>query len=138
MSCIITSQLTCAFVFAFERCWFSDAAAHTLSSLNKLKCNTKPYGVDSIICQMYSLHSKHKQIKISVISSPEPMAHKVSLNGLPMVRRPSVRPCVRSYFQIQISPQLVSQWQSALGFEAGRIRTIVSMATDSSHRVIIG
>ena len=62
----------------------------------------------------------------------------------------SVRPSVRSHFQTWISPrpagrlqQILSEaslgWgKAALGFDADQIRTLVSMATDSSHRVIMG
>ena len=62
---------------------------------------------------------------------------------------PSVRPSVRSHFQTWISPrpagrlqQILSEaslgWgKAALGFDADQIRTLVSMATDSSHRVIM-
>ena len=28
ISCAVTAQLICAFVFAYANCWFSDAAAH--------------------------------------------------------------------------------------------------------------
>ena len=44
-------------------------------------------------------------------------------------------------FEIAIEFYLKHHWdvgKAALGFEPGRIRTIVSIATDSSHRVTIG
>ena len=33
ISCAVTAQLICAFVFAYANCWFSDAAAHFVSSV---------------------------------------------------------------------------------------------------------
>ena len=67
--------------------------------------------------------------------------------------RPSVRPCVRAcvhtfkheYLRDQQADynQILSEasmgWgKAALGFDADQIRTLVSMATDSSHGVIMG
>ena len=64
--------------------------------------------------------------------------------------RASSRPCVHKHFQTRISPQpvpivtkfyLKHHWGGgliALGFGPGRIGTLVSMATNSSHRVIMG
>ena len=65
--------------------------------------------------------------------------------------RPCVRAWVRKHFQTRISPQPVGpivtkfylkhHWGGgliALGFGPGRIGTLVSMATNSSHRVIMG
>ena len=87
----------------------------------------------------------------SVVSSPEPKAQ-----GEPIVwdssRRPSVRASVRSSTlsnmnisetsrPIVIKFHLEHHWGgelTALGFGIDRIRTLVSMATDSSPRVIIG
>ena len=63
---------------------------------------------------------------------------------------PYVRPSVRPHFQTYISETsrpitikfyLKHHWgggKDALGFGADQIRTLVSMATDSSHRVIMG
>ena len=34
ISCAVTAQLICAFVFAYVICWFSDAAAHIVFALN--------------------------------------------------------------------------------------------------------
>ena len=63
---------------------------------------------------------------------------------------PFVRASVHSHFQIQISPHLVSQFQSILHeaslrwgkgcsrFRLDRIRTVVSMAADSSLRLNMG
>ena len=31
ISCALTAQLICAFVFAYSDCWFSDAAAHMVT-----------------------------------------------------------------------------------------------------------
>ena len=62
----------------------------------------------------------------------------------------SVRPSVRPHFQTYISktsrPIAIKLYQKhhcggglpVLGFEADKIRTLVSMATDSSHRLIMG
>ena len=64
----------------------------------------------------------------------------------------SVRPCVRTPTlsnmnisetsrPITIKFYLKHHWgggKAALGFGAGQVRTLVSMATDSSHRVIMG
>ena len=33
ISCAVTAQLICAFVFAYADCWFSDAAVHVISTL---------------------------------------------------------------------------------------------------------
>ena len=70
--------------------------------------------------------------------------------------RPSVRPCVRASVRpstlsnmnisetsrpITTKFYLKHHWgggKAALGFDADQIRTLVSMATDSSHRVIMG
>ena len=67
--------------------------------------------------------------------------------------RPSVCPCVRPCvhtFKMNISETsrpittkfyLKHHWgggKTALGFDADQIRTLVSMATDISHRVIMG
>ena len=61
------------------------------------------------------------------------------------IRRPCVRACVRKHFQtrgpIVTKFYLKHHWGGgliALGFGPGRIGTLVSMATDSSHRVIMG
>ena len=63
----------------------------------------------------------------------------------------SVRPCVRasthSNMNISGTSRLITNFylkhhwgrgKAALGFVADQIRTLVSMATDSSHRVIMG
>ena len=81
------------------------------------------------------------------ISSPEPKAH----GGL-LVYQASRRPCVRlltlsnmnisaTSRQIATKFYLKHHWgggKAALGFWPDRIGTLVSMATDSSHRVIMG
>ena len=89
------------------------------------------------------------------ISSPEPKAHKVSLIiGWESSRRPSVCVymcvCVLTLSNINISATkmpittkfyLKHHWdggKAALGFGPDRIGTLVSMATDSSHMVIMG
>ena len=67
-------------------------------------------------------------------------------------RRPSVRPCVRAFTlsnmnisvtigSIATKYYLKHYWGgglAALGFGPDPIRTLVSMATESSHRVIMG
>ena len=93
------------------------------------------------------LNSSHKRI----FSSPEPKAH-----GELIVYQSSRRPCVRpSVCPLTLSNMNISatswpiatkfylkhHWgggKVALGFWPDRIGTLVSMATDSSHRVIMG
>ena len=86
--------------------------------------------------------------KIMIFSSPEPKAHG-ELIVYRSIRRPSVRRSV-NIFKLQY---LLNQWanrneilsepslgwgeKAALGFGPDRIGTLVSMATDSSHRVIM-
>ena len=88
------------------------------------------------------------------ISSPEPKAHG-ELIVYQSSRRPSVRPSVRASVRastlsnINISETsgpittkfyLKHHWgggKAASGFRPDRIGTLVSMATDSSHRVIM-
>ena len=64
----------------------------------------------------------------------------------------SVRPCVRpltlsnmnisaTSLPIELKLYLKHHWgggKASVGFDPDRIRTLVSMATDSSHRVIMG
>ena len=85
------------------------------------------------------------------MSSPQPKAQG-ELIVWDSSRRPSVRPSVRAstLSNINISetswPIVIKFHQkhhwggglAALGFGPDRIRTLVSMATDSSHRVIMG
>ena len=66
--------------------------------------------------------------------------------------RPSVRPCVRplTFSNMNISATswpigmkfyLKHHWgggKTSVGFDPDRIRTLLSMATDSSHRIIMG
>ena len=62
--------------------------------------------------------------------------------------RPSVRPSTLSNMNISETSRPITtkfylkhHWdggKAALGFDADQIRTLVSMATDSSHRVIMG
>ena len=90
-----------------------------------------------------------------IFSSPEPKAHG-ELIVYQSSRRPSVRPSVRpcvcasTLLNINISETsgpiatkfyLKHHWgggKAASGFRPDRIGTLVSMATDSSHRVIMG
>ena len=80
-----------------------------------------------------------------LFSSPEPKAQ-----GELIIWDSSWRPSVHPHFQTYISetswPIVIKFHQkhhwggglAALGFGPDRIRTLVSMATDSSHRVIMG
>ena len=88
---------------------------------------------------------------INFISSPEPKAHGELIvyqsSRRPCVR-PSVRPLTLSNMNISATSRpiatkfyLKNHWgggKAALGFWPDRIGTLVSMATDSSHRVIMG
>ena len=88
---------------------------------------------------------------IFVFSSPEPKAHG-ELIVYQSSRRPSVRPSVRvstlSNMNISATSKLIAtkfylnhHWgggKAASGFWPDRIGTLVSMATDSSHRAIMG
>ena len=93
--------------------------------------------------------------KHHIFSSPEPKAHG-ELIVYQSSRRPCVRPSVRAsvclftLLNINISETsgpIATKFYSkhhwgggkaALGFWPDRIGTLVSMATDSSHRVILG
>ena len=80
-------------------------------------------------------------------SSPEPKAHG-ELIVYQSSRRPSV--CASTLLNINISEtsgQIATKFyqkhhwgggKAASGFQPDRIGTLVSMATDSSHRVIMG
>ena len=82
------------------------------------------------------------------ISSPEPKAYG-ELIVYRSIRRPSVRASV-NIFKLQylrnqwtnrnqiLSEASLGRGKDALGFGPDRIRTLESMATDSSHRVIMG
>ena len=88
---------------------------------------------------------------IQFFSSPEPKALG-ELIGRDLRQRPSAGPCLRPFTLtdmnisetsrlIIIKFHLKHHWGgglTALGFGPDRIRTMVSMATDSSHRVIMG
>ena len=90
-------------------------------------------------------------ISPSLFSSPEPKVQG-ELIVWDSSRRPCVRPSVRQFTlsNMNISetswPIIIKFHQKhhwgrgliALGFGLDRIRTLVSMATDSSHRVIMG
>ena len=90
---------------------------------------------------LYECNSSH-----SLISSPEPKALG-ELIGWDSSRCPSVRLFTLSDMNISdtswpiiIKFHLKHHWGgglAALGFGPDRIRTLVSMATDSSHRVIV-
>ena len=88
-----------------------------------------------------------------MISSTEPKAHKVSLYdrtraGVRVCVRPCLCPLTISNMNISKTRGPIatkfylkhhwSEGKPALGFGPGRIRTRVSMATDSSPRVIMG
>ena len=81
------------------------------------------------------------------ISSPEPKAHG-ELIVYQLSQRPSVRASTLSNINISETSGLIAtkcylkhHWgggKAASGFWPDRIGTLVSMATDSSHRVIMG
>ena len=67
----------------------------------------------------------------------------------PVSVRASVRPSVHTFKHEYLSDQLTNHYQissgaslgwglTVLGFGLDQIKTLVSMATDSSHRVIMG
>ena len=66
----------------------------------------------------------------------------------PSSRRPCVRPFTLSNMNISATSRLIAtkfylkhhlgEGKAVLGFWSDRIRTLVSMATDSSYRVIMG
>ena len=85
----------------------------------------------------------------SNFSSPETKAHNVSLydgtRAIVCVIRLSIHTFKYEYLCDQVADhnQILSEasfgWgRSALGFGANRIRALVSMATDTSHRVVMG
>ena len=88
----------------------------------------------------------------TLFSSPEPKAQGELIvwdsSRRPCVVRPSVRPSTllnmnisETIWRIVIKFHLEHHWGgglTALGFGLDPIRTLVSMATDSSHRVIMG
>ena len=91
------------------------------------------------------------QMVIAFFSSPEPKARRRTYI-IPMVRRPSVgarRPSASTISNMNIyatsGPIAMKFYQkhhwdggkAALGFWPDWIKTLVSMATDSSHRVIM-
>ena len=83
----------------------------------------------------------------ALFSSPEPKAQG-ELKVWDSSRRPSVSPSTLSNVNISETSRLIvikfhqkHHWGwglPALGFGPDRIRTLVSMVTDSSHRVIMG
>ena len=102
--------------------------------------------------QNFKMTASHTDRYMSAIfSSPEPKAHG-ELIVYQSSWRPSVRPsvCASTLSNINISETsgpiatkfyLKHHWgggKAASGFWPDRIGTLVSMATDSSHRVIMG
>ena len=90
-------------------------------------------------------------LRLFVFSSPEPKAQGELIvwdsSRRPSVVRASVRPHLSNMnisetswpFVIKFHQKHHWDWGlAALGFGPDRIRTLVSMATDSSHRVIMG
>ena len=84
-----------------------------------------------------------------IFSSPEPKAHKVSLYIVYIPVEPSSvrastfsnRNISETSRQIAIKFYLKHHWgggKASVGFDLDGIRTLVSMATDSSHIVIMG
>ena len=101
---------------------------------------------------MKKIQSKMKELDCSqhytlIFSSPEPKAHSELI-----VYQSSRRPCVRASTLLNINISETSgpiatkfylkhHWgggKAALSFRPDRIGTLVSLATDSSHRVIMG
>ena len=83
---------------------------------------------------------------LHIFSSPEPMAPG-ELLGWNSSRRPSVRRSCHTFkheylsWPIKIKFYLEHHWgdgKAALGLGLDRISALVLMATDSSHRVIMG
>ena len=102
------------------------------------------------ISKCYYLPTFRNDLSIFLIfSSPEPKAHG-ELIVYQSSRRLSVCVCVFTFSNMNISETsgpivtkfyLKLHWvggKDALGSGPDRIRTLVSMATDSSHRVIMG
>ena len=105
----------------------------------------------ALFCRRFRLMQK----LYSLFSSPEPKAQG-ELIVWDLSRRPCVHACVRASMRrstlsnINISetsePIIIKFHQkhywggglTVLGFQLDRIRTLISMATDSSHRVIMG
>ena len=125
---------------------------------NTEDCGQSTLSHDGAFFFISTVTSIASQFNFSLIfSSPELMAHKVSLwDGRRAGVRPSVRACTRASVRVltlsntNISATsgpiatkfyLKHQWgggKAALGFWPDRIGNLVSMATDSSHRVIMG
>ena len=92
------------------------------------------------------LSANFYQHKLSHFSSPEPKAQR-ELIGWESCGRPSVRLSTLSNINIsEISWLIITNFHqkhhcgaglTPLGFGPDRIRNLVSMATDSSHRVIM-
>ena len=94
---------------------------------------------------------EERDLKVYIISSPEPKSHG-ELLVYQSSRRPSLRPsvCLSTFSNMNISTTREAitmkfyqkhYWgggKAALGFKLDRTRTLVSMATESSHRVIMG
>ena len=93
------------------------------------------------------LCTAYQSLCLYIFSSPEPKAQG-ELIVWDSSRRACVRPCVRPNIDISETsrPIIIKFYQehhwggglTVLGFCLDRIRTLVSMATDSSHRVIMG
>ena len=116
----------------------------------KVKVISLPY----IFQVLYGLCFTRPRYQVSIyrttgplVSSPEPKAH-----GELIVYQSSWRPCLRASTLININISETSgpiatkfylkhHWyggKAASGFRPDRIGTLVSMATDNSHRVIMG
>ena len=108
-------------------------------------------------CSIHGLHHAQKENKMydwlfkHLVSSPEPKAHKVSLHYTSRaVVRQCALVCASTFSNMNISETsrpttikfyLKQHWgrgKASLGFDPDQIRTLVSMATDSSHIVIMG
>ena len=83
----------------------------------------------------------YEQTQTDIFSLPEPKAHKVSLYDWIRASTLSNTNIFETSRPITIKFYLKHHWdggKAALGFGADQIRTLVSMANDNSHRVIMG
>ena len=94
----------------------------------------------------------HKSLNEFEIQRDPTMDYGVELIVYRSSRRPSIHPCVRLFTLSNMNISATSctigmkfylkhHWgggKASVGFDPDWIRTLVSMATDSSHRVIMG
>ena len=51
ISCAVTAQLTCVFVFAYAKCWFSHAKVHIVCKVNYFECILNCM-IECILCML--------------------------------------------------------------------------------------